>query len=79
MSTNFIKAAALSVCGALMFSAGSAMAQDAKSLDELLEFVKQGQVTEAKENRAREARFAKDKANQAQADNDTGQVDKGSR
>ncbi len=35
MSTNFIKATALSVCGALMFSAGSAMAQDARNLDEL--------------------------------------------
>jgi biopolymer transport protein ExbB len=31
----------------------------------LLNFVKKGQVTEAKENRAREQRFASDKANQA--------------
>jgi biopolymer transport protein ExbB len=43
------------------------MAQDAKSLDELLKFVKQGQSSEAKENRAREAKFSKDKANQASA------------
>ncbi len=65
MSIKCVKAAALALCGALTFSAGSVLAQDAKSLDELLGFVKQGQVTEAKENRAREQRFAKDKANQA--------------
>jgi biopolymer transport protein ExbB len=56
---------AMAMCGALTLSAGSALAQDAKSLDELLGFVKKGQVTEAKENRAREQRFAKNKANQA--------------
>ena len=65
MSIKCIKAAALAMCGAVALSAGSALAQDAKSLDELLGFVKRGQVTEAKENRAREQRFAKDKANQA--------------
>ena len=67
MSVKFVKAAALALTGVLSFSAGSVMAQEAKSLDELLDFVKQGQITEAKENRAREARFAKDKANQASA------------
>ena len=36
----------------------------AKTLNELLEFVKQGQVTEASENRAREQRFAAAKADQ---------------
>ena len=56
---------AMAMCGALTLSAGSALAQDAKSLDELLGFVKKGQVTEAKENRAREQRFAKNKASQA--------------
>ncbi len=66
MSIKFVKAAALAVCGAFAFSTG-AVAQEAKSLDELLEFVKQGQVTEARENRAREQRFAQDKANQARA------------
>lgn len=67
MSVKFIKAAAFALTGVLSFSAGSVMAQEAKSLDELLNFVKQGQITEAKENRDREARFAKDKANQASA------------
>jgi biopolymer transport protein ExbB len=38
----------------------------AENLQQLLEFVKQGQVTEASENRAREARFAREKENQAQ-------------
>ena len=65
MSIKFVRAAAFAMCGAVALSAGSALAQDAKSLDELLGFVKRGQVTEAKENRAREQRFAKDKANQA--------------
>jgi biopolymer transport protein ExbB len=65
MSSNYVTAAALALCGALTLSAGSALAQDAKTLDELLGFVKKGQVSEAKENRAREQRFTKDKANQA--------------
>lgn len=65
MSIKFVKAAALVVAGTLTVSAGSVLAQEAKSLDELLQFVKQGQVQEQKENRAREQRFAKDKANQA--------------
>ncbi|QFU77488.1 energy transducer TonB [Halioglobus maricola] len=67
MSVNFVKAAALALTGVLSLSAGSVMAQEAKSLDELLNYVKQGQVSEAKENRAREAKFSKDKANQAAA------------
>ena len=67
MSVKILKAAALAMCGALTLSAGSALAQEAQSLDQLLDFVKKGQVTEAKENRAREQRFAKDKANQAAA------------
>ena len=66
MSTKFVKAAAIAVVSTIAFTAGSALAQDKpKSLDQLLEFVKQGQATDAKENRAREAAFAKDKANQA--------------
>ena len=67
MSTKFVKAAAFAVASTLAFTAGLVNAEEAKprSLDQLLEFVKQGQVTEAKENRAREAAFAKDKANQA--------------
>ena len=65
MSIKFVKAAAITMAGVLTFSAGSTLAQEAKSLDELLNFVKQGQVAENKENRAREQRFAQDKANQA--------------
>jgi len=67
MSTRFVKAMAIAVAGTFAFSAAMANAQDAKprSLDELLEFVKQGQVTEAKESQAREQAFANDKANQA--------------
>ncbi|NCF16730.1 MAG: energy transducer TonB [Haliea sp.] len=67
MSVKIVKAAALALCGTLALSAGSALAQDAQSLDQLLDFVKRGQVAESKENRAREQRFAKDKANQAAA------------
>ncbi len=65
MSINSVKAAAIGLVGVLALSAGSAMAQEAKTLDQLLGFVKQGQVTESRENAAREQRFAKDKANQA--------------
>lgn len=65
MSINCVKAAAMGLLGALALSAGMATAQEAKTLDELLGFVKQGQVTESKENAAREQRFAQDKASQA--------------
>jgi biopolymer transport protein ExbB len=65
MSINCVKAAAMGLIGALALSSGLALAQEAKTLDQLLGFVKQGQVTESKENAAREQRFAQDKANQA--------------
>jgi biopolymer transport protein ExbB len=65
MSINCVKAAAMGLIGALALSAGVATAQEAKTLDQLLGFVKQGQVTESKENAAREQRFAQDKASQA--------------
>jgi biopolymer transport protein ExbB len=67
MSTRFVKAAAFAVASTFALAAAMAGAQEekARSLDQLLEFVKQGQVTEAKENRAREQAFANDKANQA--------------
>ena len=67
MSTKFVKAAAFAVASTFALSTGVAVAQDEKprSLDQLLEYVKQGQITEAKENRAREQAFARDKANQA--------------
>lgn len=68
MSTKFVKAAAIAVASTFAFSAGTAFAEDKpRSLDELLGFVKQGQITDAKENRAREQAFANDKANQASA------------
>lgn len=67
MSFKFVKGAALVLCGALSLSAGSVLAQEAKSLDELLRYVKQGQAAAAKENREREQRFANDKASQASA------------
>jgi biopolymer transport protein ExbB len=66
MSTRIVKAAAFALASTFAFSAANVIAQDKpKSLDELLQFVKQGQATDAKENRAREQAFAKDKANQA--------------
>jgi len=65
MSIKFGKAAAIALAGTLTFAAGQAPAQEAQTLDQLLEFVKRGQVQEARENRAREQRFAQDKANQA--------------
>jgi len=65
MSVKILKGAAFALCGALMLSGGSVLAQEAKSLDELLKFVKQGQAADAKENREREQRFANAKANQA--------------
>ncbi len=63
-----LKVVSLALIGATALSANIAVAQGdakAKSLDELLQFVKRGQVAEARENRNREAQFAKDKANQA--------------
>jgi biopolymer transport protein ExbB len=67
MSFKILKAAAFAVAGTLAISAGQVLAQDDKprSLDQLLEFVKQGQIADARENRAREQEFARDKANQA--------------
>ncbi|GAB3285140.1 MotA/TolQ/ExbB proton channel family protein [Parahaliea aestuarii] len=65
MKFKFVTAAAVALSGALTLSAGFAQAQEPKSLEELLQFVKQGQVTEAKENAAREQRFAQAKAEQA--------------
>ncbi len=66
MSIKFVKAAAVALCGTLALSAGpAAVAQEAQSLDQLLDFVKRGQVSEAKENRQREQRFAQAKSEQA--------------
>ncbi len=67
MRVTFVKAAAFTLCGALTFSAGAALAQEAQSLDQLLDFVKKGQVAEARENREREQRFARDRSTEFQA------------
>lgn len=65
MSVKFVKCAAIMLCSLLSLSGGKVLAQEAKSLDELLQYVKQGQAAAARENREREQRFANDKANQA--------------
>ena len=74
MKGSLVAAAGVAALSAnLVFAQGeaapAAAAEEppADSLEQLLDFVKQGQVTEGKENRAREQRFARDKANQAQA------------
>src|SRR6056300_526009 len=65
MKMNIAKSIVLA--GGVLLAASGAVAQDesARSLDELLGFVKQGQTSEAKENSAREARFRAAKADQA--------------
>jgi biopolymer transport protein ExbB len=65
---NLLKASVLVLAGVLA-TTGSVQAaeeEQARSLGELLEFVKQGQARDAKENREREARFRKEKAKQQQ-------------
>jgi len=64
MNTNFVKSVVFAASTLLATGAGSLMAQEAQTLDQLLGFVKQGQATEAKENRAREARFKAAKTDQ---------------
>ena len=67
MKHNFLKAAVLAVCGTMALVAGPAMAADdeAVSLDQLLRMVEQGRISDGKEARAREQRFAAAKAEQA--------------
>jgi biopolymer transport protein ExbB len=55
---------AATVSSVIAFTSG-VNAQEAKTLDQLLGFVKQGQATENKENKAREARFKNAKNEQA--------------
>jgi biopolymer transport protein ExbB len=69
MKKLLIKAAAVTLGSALSLGAlaqepAAAPEQQANSLDELLDFVKQGQTGEARENRAREQRFQAAKADQ---------------
>ncbi|MEE8059740.1 MAG: MotA/TolQ/ExbB proton channel family protein [Pseudomonadales bacterium] len=63
MNMKLMKSAIVAVT--LTAISATVMAQKARSLDQLLGFVKQGQATEAKENRAREARFKSVKNRQA--------------
>jgi biopolymer transport protein ExbB len=58
MKRNLLKAAVLAFSGIIAVAAMPAMAEEAKSLDELLRMVKQGYATDARENKEREQRFA---------------------
>jgi biopolymer transport protein ExbB len=64
MSTRNFKAALLTFGAIVSLASAPVFAQEAKSLDDLLGFVKKGQVSEAKENKAREQAFSKAKADQ---------------
>ncbi|CAA0080031.1 Protein TolQ [Zhongshania aliphaticivorans] len=64
MKRNLLKAAVLAFSGAIAVAAMPAMAEDAKSLDELLKMVEQGRVSDIRENKAREQRFAAARADQ---------------
>lgn len=65
MNNSFLKSAVFAIGTALTLSSGAVFAQEAQSLDQLLNFVKQGQATEAKENKQREARFRNAKNRQS--------------
>jgi biopolymer transport protein ExbB len=58
MKRNLLKAAVLAFSGMMAVAAMPAMAEEAKSLDELLRMVKQGYAADARENKEREQRFA---------------------
>jgi biopolymer transport protein ExbB len=64
MKRNLLKAAILAFSGAIAVAAMPAMAEDAKSLDELLKMVQQGRVSDIRENKQREQRFASARADQ---------------
>jgi len=65
MKTPFLKTLVFAIGGSLLISSHT-FAQDARNLDQLLQFVKEGQAQEAKENKAREARFRNAKNRQSQ-------------
>jgi biopolymer transport protein ExbB len=65
MKKNLLKTTVLSLAAALALSAGNVVAQESKSLDELLRKVQAGFSADAKENAERERRFAADKSQQA--------------
>ena len=64
MNKKFFKVCGAFVAAALLSS--SALAQEAKSLDELLQLIQNSKLSESKEYRAREAAFMKDQRQQAQ-------------
>lgn len=64
MKMKFVKSC-LFVAVTGLLSSGFALAENAKSLDELLGMVKKSQILESQESKQREAQFARDKANQA--------------
>ena len=57
MKKTMLKSALIALGSALAIVSAPVVAQEAKSLDELLRHVEQGRVKEAQENRAREERF----------------------
>jgi biopolymer transport protein ExbB len=64
MKRNLLKAAVLAFSGAIAVAAMPAMAEDAKSLDELLEMVQQGRVSDIRDNKQREQRFTSARTDQ---------------
>lgn len=64
MSKKFLKAAALAIGGAMALSAGTSVAQDAQSLDQLLRQVQQGRTSDVREFAERERRFVANKNEQ---------------
>ncbi|MBD2857887.1 MotA/TolQ/ExbB proton channel family protein [Spongiibacter sp. KMU-158] len=64
MKRNFLKAAVFAIGGTIAMASAPLMAQEAKSLDELLELVKQGHVKDLREAKAREQRFISARADQ---------------
>ncbi len=65
MSNKFLKAAVLAIGGALALSASVTMAQEAQSIDQLLERVKQGRLADQRDYAERERRFVANKNEQA--------------
>ncbi len=64
MIKQAFKTTVAGVATALVLATTPAMAQEAKSLDELLSFVKKGQTSEARENKEREERFLSEQSKQ---------------
>ena len=64
MNRIMTKAAAVALGAVVSLGAAAQEGEQAQSLDQLLNFVKEGQTSEARENRAREQRFQAAKADQ---------------